>query len=501
MLSVIYILGWILNIEAAFMTLPALTAVIYNERQGYAYVSGMILAAGVGILLTRKKPAVMRFYMREGFIATALGWIVMSVFGCLPFYWTGEIPRFVDALFETVSGFTTTGASILPEVESMSHCSMLWRCFTHWIGGMGVLVFLLAVLPMVGGSNMQLMRAESPGPSVGKLVPKMRATALMLYKLYIALTLAEIAALVLAGLTPYQSICTAFGTAGTGGFGFKNDSFGSFSALVQWIVAVFMMLFGVNFNVYYLLFVRRFREAGRCEEMRWYVGIVAASTLIVTLNLRLCGMGGSFFEALRHAYFQVCTVMTTTGYSTADFNLWPAFSRAILVGLMFVGACAGSTGGGLKVSRIVIGVKGLLAYLGSFLHPRALRQVRFEGKDVDSSVVRGVTVYFIAVAAVFVPSFLILTLEGKDLETCFTAVTATFNNIGPGLSGVGPMANYGHFTPLSKIVMIFDMLAGRLEIFPMLLLLYPPLWREMAEDAKRRLRREAQKRREPDEGK
>ena len=496
MQSVIYILGWILNIESAFMTLPAATAAIYNEREGFAYVSGMILTAGIGILLTRRKPAVMRFYMREGFVATALGWIVLSVFGCLPFYWTGEIPAFVDALFETVSGFTTTGASILPEVESMSRCSMLWRCFTHWIGGMGVLVFLLAVLPMVGGSNMQLMRAESPGPSVGKLVPKVRATALMLYKLYIALTISEFLCLMLAGMIPFEALCTALGTAGTGGFGFRNDSFGSFSPAIQWIVGVFMMLFGVNFNVYYLLFLRRFREAGKCEEMRWYLGLVAGATLIITLNLRLSGMGASFLEALRHAYFQVCTVMTTTGYSTVDFNLWPSFSRALLVALMFVGACAGSTGGGIKVSRIVIGVKGLIAYLGSVLHPRALRQVRFEGKDVDSAMARGVMVYFIAVAAVFVPSFFVLTLEGKDLETCFTAVTATFNNIGPGLAGVGPMANYGHFTPLSKAVMIFDMLAGRLEIFPMLLLIYPPLWLEMAEDARRRLRREAQRRRE-----
>ncbi len=491
MLSVLYILGWVLNIEAAFMLLPAATALIYGERQGFAYISGLILTAGVGLLLTRRKPRVMRFYMREGFVCTALGWIVMSLFGCLPFVWTGEIPSFIDALFETVSGFTTTGASILPEVESMSRCSMLWRCFTHWIGGMGVLVFLLAVLPMVGGSNMQLMKAESPGPSVGKLVPKVRSTAVTLYALYIALTLAEIFSLMLAGLTPYEAICTAFGTAGTGGFGFRNDSFGSFSPAVQWIVAVFMMLFGVNFNVYYLLSLKRLREAARCEELRWYLAIIAGSVLLITLNLR--GMGMRLGDTLRQAYFQVCTVMTTTGYSTADFDQWPAFSKSLLVVLMFVGACAGSTGGGLKVSRIAIGAKSLLAYLGSFLHPRAIRPVRFEDKEVDSATWRGITMYFLGVAGIFVPSLLVLSLEGKDFTTCFTAVAATFNNIGPGLAGVGPMANYGHFNWLSKTVMIFDMLAGRLEVFPMLLLFYPPLWHEMAEDMKRRARRRIMK--------
>ena len=487
MRSVMYILGWILNLEAIFMVLPIGCSLIYGERQGFWFAVTMALCAFLGLLLTHKKPREMRFYAREGFACTALAWIVLSLFGCLPFVWTGEIPSFVDALFETVSGFTTTGASILPEVESMSHCSMLWRCFTHWIGGMGVLVFLLAVLPLVGGSNMQLMKAESPGPSVGKLVPKVRSTAMMLYNIYFALTVAEFLALLLAGMTPYESLCTSLGTAGTGGFGFRNDSFGSFSPLIQWIVAVFMMLFGVNFNVYYLMLLKRFRDAERCEEMRWYVGIVVFATLAITINLGSMGIG--FGDRLRHAYFQVCTVMTTTGYSTADFDQWPQFSRALLVTLMFVGACAGSTGGGLKVSRIVITVKTLKSHIGSYLHPRAVRNTRFEGKDVDEPVMRGIFVYFIGVLCIFVLSVLALSFENKDLETTFTAVAATFNNIGPGLAKVGPMANYGHFTDASKLVMIFDMLAGRLEVFPMLLLFYPAFWREGLSDLRGKIRR------------
>ena len=491
--SVLYILGWILNIEALFMLLPIVTAILYHERQGIWFALAMAIMAFFGLLLTWKKPKQMRFYMREGFVATALGWIVLSLFGCLPFVWTGEIPVFIDALFETVSGFTTTGASILGEVESMSHCSMLWRCFTHWIGGMGVLVFLLAVLPMVGGSKMQLMKAESPGPSVGKLVPRVRATAMMLYKLYILLTVFEIIALMLAGMKGYEALCTALGTAGTGGFGFRNDSFGSFSPCIQWIVAVFMMLFGVNFNVYYYLYLRKLKEASECEEMRWYIGIIIAAVALITLNLRNAGMNLS--DTVRHAYFQVCTVMTTTGYSTIDFDAWPSFSKALLVVLMYAGACAGSTGGGLKISRIVIGVKTLLSYIGSFLHPRSLRRVRFEGKDVDTSTLHGVYVYFIGAFVIVSGSVLILSLENKDLVTTFTAVSATFNNIGPGLSGVGPMANYGHFSVLSKVILIFDMLAGRLEVFPMLLLFYPPLWRETLNDNLRRISKKRQENR------
>ena len=340
---------------------------------------------------------------------------------------------------------------------------------------------------MVGGSNMQLMRAESPGPSVGKLVPKVRATALMLYRLYIVLTVAEAVLLILAGMIPFEAICTAMGTAGTGGFGFRNDSFMSFSPAIQWIVAVFMMLFGVNFNVYYLISLGKLRDASRCEEMRWYVGIIAAATALITFNIAQTGM--RLADTVRHAYFQVCTVMTTTGFSSADFDLWPGFSKALLVMLMYVGACAGSTGGGLKISRIVIAVKALLSYLGGFLHPHAVRRVRFEDKDVEASTLFGIYIYFIGAFVIVVLSILLVSLDGKDLVTTFTAVTATFNNIGPGLAQVGPTAHYAHFSTLSKLVMIFDMLAGRLEIFPMLLLFYPPLWKETVGDNLRRLRR------------
>jgi len=489
MKSVSYILGWILNIEAVLMSLPLITAVIYRESQGFAFAAVMALCALVGFLLTNKRPKNPSFYAKEGFVTTALSWVVMSVFGCLPFYLTGEIPRFVDALFETISGFTTTGASILSDVEHMSHCCMLWRCFTHWIGGMGVLVFLLAVLPMAGGSNMHLMKAESPGPVVGKLVPKVRYTARILYMLYIVLTVLEFLLLMLGGMIPFEAICTAFGTAGTGGFGFRNDSFASFSAYIQWIVAIFMILFGVNFNVYFLIFMRKFRQAARCEEMRWYLGIVVAASVLVCANAYDATL--TLEHNMRTSVFQVATIITTTGFATANFDLWPAFSRALLVLLMFIGACAGSTGGGLKISRWVMAGKSLGSYVGSFLHPRGVRKVRFEDKDVEDSTLHAIFMYFMGVFFIFVVSMMVISLENMDLTSTFTAVAATFNNIGPGLNLVGPTCNFGFLSDLSKYVLMFDMLAGRLEVFPMLMLLYPPLWKETHREHQRRQRRRA----------
>ena len=487
MTSITYILGWVLNIEAIFMLMPVVTALIYGESQGWAFAVTGAVCALCGYLLTHKKPKNPSFYAREGFVVTALSWIVLSTFGCIPFVLTGEIPRFVDALFETVSGFTTTGASILSDVETMSHCSMLWRCFTHWIGGMGVLVFLLAVLPMVGGSNMQLMKAESPGPSVGKLVPKVRYTARILYMLYIILTVLEFLLLILGGMIPFEAICTAFGTAGTGGFGFRNDSFASFSPYIQWVVTIFMIIFGVNFNVYFFIWMRKFRDALHCEEMRWYLGIVLAATLLVCANIYDATL--TLEHNLRLSAFQVATVITTTGFATADFNLWPAFSKMILVLLMFIGACAGSTGGGLKVSRWVMSGKAVGGYVGSFLHPRAVRKVKFEGKDVDASTLHAIYAYFVAVFLIFVASMAVIALENMDMTSTFTAVAATFNNIGPGLNQVGPTCNYGALSDLSKIVLVFDMLAGRLEVFPMLVLLYPPLWKETVNEYRRKKRR------------
>ena len=487
MKSVSYILGWVLNIEAALMSLPLFTSLIYGEGEGWAFAIVMAMCGAVGFLLTHKRPNNPNFRAREGFVATALSWILMSLMGSLPFYFTGEIPRFIDALFETVSGFTTTGASILSDVEIMSHCCMLWRCFTHWIGGMGVLVFLLAVLPMVGGSNMHLMKAESPGPVVGKLVPKVRYTARILYMLYIVLTVVQFLLLIVGGMMPFDAICTAFGTAGTGGFGFRNDSFASFSGYIQWVVAIFMIIFGVNFNVYFLVFMKKYRQALRCEEMRWYLGIVAAASVLICVNSYDVAM--TLEHNIRNAVFQVATIITTTGFATVNFDLWPAFSRILIVLLMFIGACAGSTGGGLKVSRWVMSGKAMTSYVGSFLHPRGVRKVRFEDKDVDDSTLYAIFVYFMGVFFIFTASMLVLSLENMDLTSTFTAVAATFNNIGPGLNLVGPTSNFGFLSDLSKAVLIFDMLAGRLEVFPMLMLLYPPLWREAYREHKRKQRR------------
>ena len=485
--SIAYILGWILRIEAAFMLLPVATAVIYGEAQGFAFAATLAVCLLASFLLTHKRPRNPQFYAREGFVTTSLSWIVLSVFGCVPFVLTGEIPRFIDALFETVSGFTTTGASILLDVEALSHCSLLWRSFTHWIGGMGVLVFLLAVLPMVGGSNMHLMRAESPGPSVGKLVPKVRFTAQILYGVYLALTVAETILLMAGGMSPFEAICTAFGTAGTGGFGVKGDSIASYSPYLQWVVTVFMVVFGVNFNVYFLILMGKLREAGKCEEMRWYLGIIAAATGLIFLNTYDLAMTAE--HNLRNSAFQVASIITTTGFATADFNLWPGFSKAILVMLMFVGACAGSTGGGLKVSRFVIAGKSVGRTMHKMLHPRSVRRIQFEGKDVEDEIIGAVSIYFVTVLFVFAASVLLVSLEGKDLITTFTAIAATFNNIGPGLEVVGPTGNFASFTALSKGVMIVDMLAGRLELFPLLMLMYPPLWKDAINEARRRRRR------------
>jgi trk system potassium uptake protein TrkH len=474
--SISYILGWICNVEAALMLLPLITSLIYGEKEGFAFLVVILILALIGFSLTFKKPNNPSFHAREGFAITALSWIVMSIFGCLPFVITGEIPNFLDALFETVSGFTTTGSSIMTDVTAMCHASMLWRCFTHWVGGMGVLVFLLALVPMVGGTNMQLMKAESPGPSVGKLVPKVRQTARILYFLYFLLSVIMYILLRFGGMIPFESLCTVFGTAGTGGFGLRNDSFASMSPYLQWIVTIFMVLFGVNFNVYFLLFARKIKEALRCEEMRWYLSIVGIAILTITINIYHTVQ--SVELALRQSAFQVASIISTTGYASANFDAWPDFSKGILVVLMFCGACAGSTGGGLKVSRHVIAVKNIFRNLNSYLHPRAVKNVRFERKEVDNAMLHSIYTYYTAALFIFIGSVLIVLLENKGLVTSFTAVAATFNNIGPGLEAVGPTANFAHFGALSKIVLILDMLIGRLEIFPVLILFYPALWKD-----------------------
>ena len=472
--SIRFILGWILNIEALLMLLPVATAVVYREEEGIAYALVMAVCAAVGALMTYKKPNNPSFYAKEGFVCTALGWILMSAFGCVPFMLTGEIPSFVDAMFEMVSGFTTTGASVVLNVEELSHCTNMWRCFSHWIGGMGILVFLLAVLPLVGGSNMQLMKAESPGPQVDKLVPKVQSTAKILYGIYFALTVLELVFLMLGGMPLFESMLTAFGTAGTGGFGFKNDSFTSFSPYIQWVVTIFMILFGVNFNAYFLLLLRKFNRV-ISEEVRGYFVVILAAVGLITANIY--SIYNNFGEALRQAAFQVGSIITTTGFSSCDFDLWPTLSKEILVVLMFIGACAGSTGGGIKVSRLLILGKTLGKELKQALHPQVVAPVRMDGKLLNHETIRTTNVFMGAYFFIFVVSFLLISLDGFDMVTNFTAIAATLNNIGPGLAQVGPMMNFGSFTNPAKLVMIFDMLAGRLEIFPMLVLFLPDTWR------------------------
>lgn len=471
-----YILGQILRLQSLFLLLPAFTDFIYKEGAFLPYITVSLSCFAIGQLMTLKKPADSVFYLKEGCVATALSWIVLSLSGSFPFMLTGEIPHFVDALFETVSGFTTTGSSILSDVEALSHSSILWRSFTNWIGGMGVLVFLLAIIPMSGGSNINLMKAESPGPSVGKLVPKIRSTARILYLIYIGMTFLTFLLLVLGEMPLFDSLATAFSTAGTGGFGIKNDSMASYNAYSQWIIAIFMMLFGINFNAYYYLIFHDAKKAFKMEEVRWYLIIVALSTFVIFTDLMQ--FYPSLGDAVRDAFFQVSTIITTTGFATADFNLWSATSKSVLVLIMFIGGCAGSTAGGLKVSRLIILVKTIFKELVSYTHPKSIVKIKMDDKPIEHEVVRSANVYFITYMIIFVVSVFCLTFENKDLVTTFTAVTATFNNIGPGLEMAGPTANFGHFTDFSKLVMVFDMLAGRLELFPLLMLFHPELWKD-----------------------
>ena len=474
---IFFIIGWVFIIEAALMAPSALVALLYSERSIWAFAAAIGLCLLLGVPLVRKQPANKVFYAKEGCVTVALSWIVMSLMGALPFVFSGVIPSIVDAMFETVSGFTTTGASILKDVEVLPRCMLFWRSFTHWIGGMGVLVFLLCLLPMSGGGySMNLMKAESPGPSVSKLVPKVRSTAKLLYGLYVALSLLELTLLLLGSMPLFDALCTTFGTAGTGGFGIKNSSIGEYSAYIQSIVTIFMILFGINFNVYFLLYMRKPKEALRCEEAGWYLAIIAASTLIITVFIR-----NSFPDlatAFRHAAFQVGSIITTTGFSTVDFNVWPAVPRAILVLLMFIGACAGSTGGGIKVSRIVLLFRTMTREIGQIIHPHMVKKLKFEGRVVGQEVLRSVNAFMVAYVLIFAVSTLFVCLDGFDLVTSFTSVAATLNNIGPGLEFVGPASNFSCFSDLSKIVLIFDMLAGRLEIFPLLVLFFRDTWKK-----------------------
>ena len=472
-----FVIGRILLTEAALLMLPMAVALGYGEAAAPFLIPALLLAL-IGLLLGLRAPQKSSLYARDGFAVVALAWVLMSAFGALPFVISGDIPSFVDAFFETVSGFTTTGASILTEIEPLHRGILFWRSFTHWVGGMGVLVFVMAILPMSAGDGhgMHLMRAEVPGPSVGKLVSRMGDTAKILYGIYLAMTVLEIVLLLLGGMSLFDACIHAFGTAGTGGFSCRNLSVGAYdSAYFDVVISVFMLLFGINFNLYYFLLIRRFRDVFHSEELRAYLLIVVTAVLAIAADI--VHIYGSVFRSLRYALFQVASIITTTGYATADFNTWPVFSQAILVILMFIGACAGSTGGGIKVARVVILCKTSLGDMRKMLHPNAVTTVRFEGKPLTDRSIRSVHLFLTVYILIFTVSVLLLSLERFDLITVFTAVAACINNIGPGLEVVGPMGNYAQFSPAAKLLLSFDMLVGRLEIFPMLLLFAPSIWK------------------------
>lgn len=470
--------GLILLITGIFQLFPLLIAVIDHEpRNILAYIESLCLILLVGsALLLFSRGGNRMFSAQEGFAATGLSWIFMSAFGALPFFLSGQIPSYVDAFFEMVSGFTTTGASILT-VEALSRCNLFWRSFSHWLGGMGVLVFLLAVVPGArknGGTGIYLMRAESPGPSVDKLTPHLRQTAMILYGIYILLTALCIVCLLLGGMPVFDSFCIAFGTAGTGGFAIKNSSMGGYSCFLQTVVTVFMFLFGVNFSLYYMLLLRKFKAVFKNEELRLYFGIAASSIVLIAINISR--MYNTVYESVHHAAFQVVSIMTTTGYGTVDFEQWPAFSKAILLSLMFIGASAGSTGGGLKVSRVLLLMKSIRRTIRKALHPRRVQPVYMDGRAVSEEVCDNVNAYLAIYCVILVLSFAIISVDGFSIGTNFSAVASCFNNIGPGFELVGATQNFSIYSDLSKIILSLDMLLGRLEIFPLLLLLSPDTW-------------------------
>lgn len=470
-----YILGIILLIEAALMLVPALAALCYLEASGLWFIYTMLGAGLVGFCAVRfSKPSVKTIYAKDGLVTVALGWIVLSLVGALPFTLSGEIPSYLDAVFEMISGFTTTGSSILLNVEALSHCMLMWRSFSHWIGGMGILVFMLAIVNLEGGQAIHLLRAESPGPTVSKMVPRMVDSSKILYGIYFALTILEIIFYLAGGMPLFDSLCNAFGTAGTGGFAIKAASLGAYDYYAQTVTTVFMILFGVNFSVYFFLLRRKFDLVWKNTELRWYLIIIFASIAAITLNI--LPQFPSFYDALHHAAFSVGSVITTTGYCTADFNLWPQLSKSILVFLMIVGACAGSTGGGLKVSRLVILFKTVQKELRLLIAPRTVKTVTMDAKRVGSDTIRGVSSYFLTYVFLVLISVLLVSLDNFDGQTTLTAVLATFNNIGPGLGLVGPTGNFAMFSSLSKIVLCLDMLFGRLELYPMVILLLPSTW-------------------------
>ena len=473
-----YTLGWILVFESIFLLLPSVTALIYGERYTLlAFLITMVLCLALGGILIYKKPENTVLYSREGFVIVSLSWITLSIFGAIPLSLSGAIPSYIDALFETVSGFTTTGASIIPSVEDMPKAVIMWRSFTHFVGGMGVLVFIMAFLPLSGGQNLHIMRAESTGASVSKLVPKIKTTALILYSLYVGLTVIQLILLLAGGMNFFEAFNTALATAGTGGFGFRNDSFASFSPYLQNVVTAFMLLFSVNFSCYYLALRGRIKDFFNTET-RIFFFVVIAATGVITVNIVTSGNFSDVGAALRHAAFTVASLISTTGFATENFDLWPSFSKAVLVLVMFIGACAGSTGGGIKISRLMIFGKNARNELTGMLHAGQVKRVMIDGRPVEKSVVKTVNSFMAWYIVLFAASVLLISLEGHSLVTTFTAVAATINNIGPGLEAVGPTGNFAFFSIPSKLILIFDMLAGRLELFPMLLLFTPATWKK-----------------------
>lgn len=472
-----YIVSTVLCCQGIFLLAPVIVAGIYGEQEGFIYLAAAAVCFAVGLILRIFfKPKSKTFYSREGFVAVAFSWVILGMTGAIPMYLAGEYASYVDALFDTISGFTTTGASVLSTVEELSRATAFWRCFTHWSGGMGVLVFLMAVLPLSGSSNMHLMRAESPGPSVGKLVPKVRQTALILYKIYLFITVLQVVLLKITGLSWYESLALSFSTVGTGGFALADSSIAAYSFPVQAIIVIFMLICSVNFNTYYLLRIRNPKEAFfNNSEVKWFLIIVFSSAAVIAFKIQ--GGFHNIFEAFHTALFQVATVISTTGFATADFNLWPQLCRTILVILMFVGACAGSTGGGFKVSRLMIVASAAKNELLSMTHPRSVQKVHMNGRRVPDAVVKTALCYMTVYVFVVIVSVLLVSVDDFDLTTNLTAVLATLNNIGPGLNEVGPTGNFGGFSVFSKIVLMGDMLIGRLELFPVLTLFAPGMWR------------------------
>lgn len=472
-----YCIGRILVAVAATMLAPIAVSLFYHEGNIAAYLIPMAIAVAIGIVVSAKAPENKSLYTREGMAVVALGWIVISLVGGLPFYISGEIPSFIDCFFETVSGFTTTGSTILTDVETMSRSLLFWRSFTHWLGGMGVLAFSMAIFSSKDTRATYMIRAEMPGPTVGKLTSKWQFSVRILYGIYIGLTAAEILLLLLGKMPLFDSVVHAFGTAGTGGFGIKNSSVGYYnSAYIDYVIGIFMLLFGINFNVYYLILIRKFAKIGENDELKWYLGLMLGSAVIIALNIM--PMYNSFGESFRYSFFQVSSIMTTTGYATADFVSWPMFSQLILVMLMIIGACAGSTGGGLKVIRFMILSKSALHSVKRSISPRSVLSVKSDGQRVVNEVLNGIIVYFVVYMIIMGISILLVSLDNMDFAATVTSVIATLNNIGPGLGQIGPSGNFADFSALSKIVLSVDMLVGRLELYPILAIFLPYMWKK-----------------------